>query len=98
MKPGEDCNSYICLLVAAAALAKPKSELPSYGPRKRAGLPSGWLGPSLPGTAWLGQLSMRQGTRKGGAGLLNGSGSPGRLGSFLLFLMGVRAVLRVPVR
>ena len=31
-KPGELCSSYVCLMVAAAALAKPKSELRAGGP------------------------------------------------------------------
>lgn len=32
VKPGGNCSSHICLMVAAAALAKPRNELPARGP------------------------------------------------------------------
>lgn len=37
VKPGEHCNSYICLMVAAAALAKPRSELLARDPGRELG-------------------------------------------------------------
>lgn len=94
MKPGEDCNFYICLMMAAAALAKPMSELPARGPGRELGSVVGaWalLCRGQPG--WGAQLS--QGAGKGGAGLLDGSSSCRRLGSFLLSDGGEGRVLRV---
>lgn len=91
VKPGEPCSSYICLMVAAAALAKPRSALPASSPGRE--LCSGRLGPFLPPAVRLGQLSMWQGSRKGGADLSDGSSFPRRFCFFLLFLMD----MRVPV-
>lgn len=96
VKPGEPCSSYICLMVAAAALAKPRSALPANDPARE--VCCGCLGPRLPPTVRLRQLSVWQRARKGGADLSDGNSFPRRLCFFLLFLMDIRVpvIKRVP--
>lgn len=94
LKPGELCSSYICLMVAAAALAKPKSELRAGGPRPspvpgREAPGQGETGPSLPRATGLGQL--RVGRGHGGRSRLSWEQRLPRRPAFLLFLMDKRA-------
>lgn len=98
LKPSEPCSSYICLMVAAAALAKLESELraggwgaaPQYQEESRAPW-SGGLGPSLPWAAGAGDAEREQRAWRRGADFPDGSSSPRSLASFLPFPRAVRA-------
>ena len=83
-------------MVAAAALAKPKSELRAGGPRpslstRKRGSQARVIGPlSAPGHR-AGAAEGGQRAWEGGADFPGSRGSPRRLPSFLLFLMDKRA-------